>query len=146
MSRLLGIAFLALVLGSCSGSKIVKDNTDKCFPMRMDGDEYKMAKTTGLKIINMQIDNGCLIIEYQMKNACKNTDFDLHWDYRVKKSLPPQATLKLNQTGDNDCGLTLKGKKKFDLKELTNPAFKGKIYLSVPPSTEKILFEFKTQS
>lgn len=140
------IWFLGLViLGSCSGSKMVKDSTGKCFPLRMDGDEYAVADYGGVKIKDILIEGTCLTILYEIKNACEDSDIDLHWDYRVKKSLPPQATLRINQTGKKGCETQIKGKKKFDLKELTNPAYKGKIFLTIPPHEEKFLFEYQVQ-
>ncbi len=134
-----------VILGSCSGAKMVKDSTKKCFPLRMDRDEYAAADYGNIKIRDIQIEGKCLTIAYELKNACEDSDIDLHWDYRVKKSLPPQASLRINQTGKRNCDLQLKGKKKFDLNELTNPAYKGKIFLTIPPHEEKFLFEYQVQ-
>jgi len=143
--RRLAVFVLVGLLLSCSGAKMVKDSTMKCFPLKMDGDQYREAKADGIKITEINIEGSCMTINYELKNACEETDLDLHWDYRVKKSMPPQATLKLNLSGKLGCGVSLSGKKKFDLKELTNPAYKGKIYLWIPPYEEKVLFEYAAQ-
>lgn len=135
-----------LLMFSCKSKQVVKKSEGKaCVGIRMDADEYMAADNSGIKILEASIDGNCLHIRYEIKDACESSDLDLHWDYRVKKSLPPEASLRLNKTGDYSCGLKVSANKSFDLKELMNPAYKGKIYLRLAPYQEKILFEYGTQ-
>jgi hypothetical protein len=75
----------------------------------------------GLKIEKVSIKQNCMIIDAVMSyNDIKADAFDLRWNGKMKKSMPPQVTLVLHKDKGNEGFDTKKYQLKFDLSVLNS--------------------------
>ncbi len=126
--RLAAILLLLLGLASCKANK---DVVDQCFGLRLDQQEFVDAKVDLVKIKSVEIKDGCIMLRFTIDKACDLEKISMHWDYRVKKSKPGQVKLKLAYSGKADCQSNTEYGRRYELKELMNPAYKGKLLLKV---------------
>ncbi|HAS36114.1 MAG TPA: hypothetical protein DCS15_06475 [Flavobacteriales bacterium] len=128
-----------LFLNSC---KVNKDVVDQCLGLRLDQQEFIEAKIDLVKIKSAEIQDDCLKLRFTVQGACDADGISMHWDYRVKKSKPAIARLKLAYAGKSDCPNKTEYSRNFELKELKNPAYKGKVLIKVNDWAENLEFTY----
>jgi hypothetical protein len=130
----LTIAFAIILLGC----KITKDVSEECMALRLDQLEYTSAKTDRVLIKSAEVDGDCLRVRFVVEGACDPKSIRAHWDYRVKKSKPPIAKIKVSYTGKTNCSSKTEFTRSFNLKEMMNPAYDGKVLIQVNDYSEKL--------
>lgn len=94
-------------------------------------------------IKKVNIDKNCLIIDVEMAyNEVSADAFDLRWNGKMKKSMPPQVTLALHKDKGNEGFERKKYQLKFDLSTLSSM---GKSIITLKGWDERIEYNPTTK-
>ncbi len=137
MTRWVLLVFVVVV--SC---KTIEDVQTNCINTRYDLTEYQAAPWEGIEIKSAEIIDDCLQLKFTAKGACRDTKFQLYWDYRVKKSMPPIAKVKLGYSGELSCSEKRVFTRRYNIKEFKNPAYKGQVRIQVNDYVEKVVLTY----
>lgn len=107
MKLLINIIILTTVflVSSCHSSKkttkTIEEADDICESMTYNSNAVNNISTDYYTIDTVFINNNCLNIWVSYSGGCGDSDFKLYYSNRVKESMPPKTSLKL-QLFDND--------------------------------------------
>lgn len=114
---------LLLLLG-CGTKKISGDGTGQTIEMKT---EKKLSASIGkapmnsnpFKITDAEIRGNKLIVGVSYSGGCKEHLFELVGEEAISKSLPPQRTIRIIHSGEQDlCKAMIMRKLEFDIKNL----------------------------
>jgi len=144
------VVLIGLVFTQCKNKeKAVIETVEvgECQPMNMDREAYAASYSdTSYTVLNAKVVDGCLGVHLIYDQQCENEKVELLWDYRIMKSLPPQAPLRIRIQQEEPCKASKKAMKKtwfwFELSELRSPIYGGEIILRVNGYQEPISFKY----
>ena len=121
-TRLLLLPLLLLALSSCKDKNMNATNERHIRPLVTDAERIRTEMSGGFKPLEATVNaEGQLVLSVETRWDCPNghPDFTLLWDGRVRKSMPPIATLRLVHNADDPCtGTQREGQLFFDLSPL----------------------------
>ena len=107
-----------------------------CAAMNMDREAYLAAfEDTAYTVLNAFIQDDCIGVQLLYDQECSNDRIELLWDYRMMKSLPPQAPFRLKIVRGKPCQESKTSMRKhwfwFSLNELSSPAYGGRVVIRI---------------
>lgn len=136
--------FLVAIIGfiSCKNGSKSGDSTTVCKPLTVMTPDVSISNSDGIAISKVSIDGNCLKVRISYE-GCKNYDFDLIHNGKVRKSLPPQVTLVVQMT-EKTCETKGKQEKEicYDIDALKAISDDGKVVLSVQGYDEPVIYTY----
>jgi hypothetical protein len=136
--KFLVVVFAVVMISSCK-----KDNDDiNCGnQVVISADEYETAPSHQLTINNLEINEGCLTINFSSGGCSGDTwKLELIDAAIVLESNPPQRYLRLSLKNEESCLAYITKEITFDINKLQLEG--NKVILTIANSGDQILFEY----
>ena len=129
---------LMLLMVSCKRNKEVatapvKDfpSIENILPIQLPAEINYKGQSDNFEILETHQDGGFLIVKVAYSGGCNEHFFEVSWDERYMKSLPPQVNVRLSHVNNDDaCRARLEKELAIDLR---------KLFLSTPNDVVVIL-------
>jgi hypothetical protein len=129
---------LLLLVVSCKRNKEVaavpvKDfpSIENIIPIQLPTEINFKGQTDNFEVLEAHQDRGFLIVKVAYSGGCNEHFFEVSWDERYMKSLPPQVNVRLTHVNNDDaCRARLEKELAIDLR---------KLFLSTPNDVVVIL-------
>ncbi|MFK5856693.1 MAG: hypothetical protein QM503_11225 [Bacteroidota bacterium] len=145
MRYLIVIATLIIFLSSCNVSKKIEKQADTsadiCESMTYNSMPVDKIATDYYSIDTIFIVDNCLNIWVSYSGGCGNSDFILYYTDRIKESMPPKTTLRLQLTDDDPCRAIVQQKLFYNLSYFEDYAEKNGILFKLAGSEKSILYK-----
>ena len=132
------VTLLMLLVVSCKRNKEVaavpvKDfpSIENIIPIQLPTEINFKGQTDNFEVLETHQDGGFLIVKVAYSGGCNEHFFEVSWDERYMKSLPPQVNVRLTHVNNDDaCRARLEKELAIDLR---------KLFLSTPNDVVVIL-------
>ena len=117
---------LMLLMVSCKRNKEVvtapvKDfpSIENILPIQLPAETNFKGQTDNFEILETHQDGGFLIVKVAYSGGCNEHFFEVSWDERYMKSLPPQVNVRLTHVNNDDaCRDRIEKELAIDLRKL----------------------------
>ena len=117
---------LMLLMVSCKRNKEVvtapvKDfpSIENILPIQLPAETNFKGQTDNFEILETRQDGGFLIVKVAYSGGCNEHFFEVSWDERYMKSLPPQVNVRLTHVNNDDaCRARIEKELAIDLRKL----------------------------
>lgn len=117
---------LMLLMVSCKRNKEVVTAPVKDFPsidnillIQLPAETNFKGQTDNFEILETHQDGGFLIVKVAYSGGCNEHFFEVSWDERYMKSLPPQVNVRLTHVNNDDaCRARIEKELAIDLRKL----------------------------
>ncbi len=117
---------LMLLMVSCKRNKEVvtapvKDfpSIENILPIQLPAETNFKGQTDNFEILETHQDGGFLIVKVAYSGGCNEHFFEVSWDERYMKSLPPQVNVRLTHVNNDDaCRARIEKELAIDLRKL----------------------------
>ena len=129
---------LSFFMFNCKTSKVQVDK--KCRPMVQSSEIVPPILTT---IESVELEGDCLTLNIEAQ-ICdkKTTDFELRWNGKTMKSLPPQVSLSLHMAKSDECDKKQKYQLKYDISQLKSINRNGAVIVRLVGYDERIDYKY----
>ena len=129
MKKSLNLLFAALVLLSYSACKKNKNvaaaplkkfpSIENILPLQLPEQVNYKGLTDNFEILETRQEGGFLMVKVAYSGGCNEHFFEVSWDERFMKSMPPQANLRLTHVNNDDaCRARIEKELAIDLRKL----------------------------
>ena len=123
---ILSATLLMLLVVSCKRSKDVaavpvKDfpSIENILPIQLPTEINFKGQTDNFEVLETHQDGGFLIVKVAYSGGCNEHFFEVSWDERYLKSLPPQVNVQLTHVNNDDaCRARIEKELAIDLRKL----------------------------
>jgi hypothetical protein len=120
------VALLMLLVVSCKRNKEVaavpvKDfpSIENIIPIQLPSEINFKGQTDNFEVLETHQDGGFLIVKVAYSGGCNEHFFEVSWDERYLKSLPPQVNVRLTHVNNDDaCRARIEKELAIDLRKL----------------------------
>jgi len=130
------LVLTAICLLACSASKKANSVIESAECQSVVKTNEQPNDLNGAKISSVSIEGNCMIIEMEMGySGVKAEAFELRWNGKMKKSMPPQVTLALHKAKGEESDTAKKYRLKYDLSILNSM---GRSFITLKGWEERI--------
>ena len=120
------VTLLMLLVVSCKRNKEVavvpvKDfpSIENILPIQLPAEINFKGQTDNFEVLETHQDGGFLIVKVAYSGGCNEHFFEVSWDERYLKSLPPQVNVRLTHVNNDDaCRARIEKELAIDLRKL----------------------------
>ena len=120
------VTLLMLLVVSCKRNKEVaavpvKDfpSIENILPIQLPTEINFKVQTDNFEVLETHQDGGFLIVKVAYSGGCNEHFFEVSWDERYLKSLPPQVNVRLTHVNNDDaCRARIEKELAIDLRKL----------------------------
>lgn len=117
---------LLIFFPSCKRNKEVaavpvKDfpSIENILPIQLPAEINSNGKSDNFEVLETKQDGGFLIVKVAYSGGCNEHSFEVSWDERYMKSLPPQVNLSMTHVNNDDaCRARIEKELAIDLRKL----------------------------
>jgi|TARA_B110000879_G_scaffold43718_1_gene61680 hypothetical protein len=133
---------LVISLSSCKVRSKPSDTINTCKVLVVTTPDVSTPIVENVSVTKILMENECLLVRVKFK-GCDQSNFDLVYNGKAKKSSPPQVNLMLKSLDVNcESSEELERDFKFDIKKLQGIGGSGKVVISVQGFSESLVYEY----
>jgi hypothetical protein len=118
----------------------LKQSVSGCLPMTLEEEPFLPVASDLFDIDSAWIEGNCLKIAVVYSGGCGTVDFQLYYNEKAMKSMPPQKSLFLAFTDNDPCRAMIQDIVRFDLGPFEAMARAGGVVLNLSGHEQKITF------
>ena len=133
---------LVISLSSCKVRSKPADTINACKVLVVTTPDVSTPIAENVSVTIILMENECLLVRVKFK-GCDQSNFDLVYNGKAKKSSPPQVNLMLKSL-DVNCESSEETERdfKFDISKLQGIGGSGKVVISVQGFSESLVYEY----
>jgi hypothetical protein len=126
--------------GAAAEQTELKNATAGCTPMQLEEEPLLPVASDLFDLDSVWIEGYCLNFLVGYSGGCGSVDFQLYYNDKVMKSMPPQTSLFLAFTDSDPCRSLIQDTLRFDLSPFEAMARAGGVILNVAGYDHKVTF------